>query len=192
MRQIGESMCGNLLWFHAERILLAFVPCLPWLSRGRMTQNDSYESDSWIPAGRTPEEYQELLNQDGSNRFKLPMVSDETWWNMTVRYAHLRSPQIWSDRAIERCNLLVRWRFFIYDNKPSLWNDHPTICSNLIMRLNNNYNTYKYTWSYYIIYIYNYICKCMRVYVYIDVWTYCCHYYCSVLFASEEFQFNEL
>jgi hypothetical protein len=32
----------------------------------------------------------------------------------------------------------------------------------------------------------------MRVYVYIDVWTYCCHYYCSVLFASEEFQFNEL
>ena len=41
MRQIGESMCGNLLWFHAERILLAFVPCLPWLSRGRMTQNDS-------------------------------------------------------------------------------------------------------------------------------------------------------
>lgn len=150
MRQIGESMCGNLLWFHAERILLAFVRCLPWLSRGRMTQNDSYESDSWIPAGRTPEEYQELLNQDGSNRFKLPMVSDETWWNMTVRYAHLRSPQIWSDRAIERCNLLVRWRFFIYDNKPSLWNDHPTICSNLIMRLNNNYNTYKYTWSYYI------------------------------------------
>jgi hypothetical protein len=105
--------------------------------------------------------------QIDSNCPLFPMKHDETWWNMTVRYAHLRSPQIWSDRAIERCNLLVRWRFFIYDNKPSLWNDHPTICSNLIMRLNNNYNTYKYTWSYYIIciYIITYVnvCVCMCI-----------------------------